>query len=1066
MSGANWLSTLVAEPDVALGSIVRGIWARADRVDVAIAQRAWLQAVVAGAPGCPRFVRAVSSEDPGDATAQDLNAASAPDAAGISLHDQASGAEPRWSTWASPEPPVPEFLLSYQKDASFPDIAVLFTGPSDRRWATLHRRPVVLHRLREHFEALLARASLAPALSSSPSRPQSPRPESATVRECAGGAGGFEQVSVVDPAELYRLALAVHFADAADAQAEDALGLSGTLAAHQRRAYERACAIVDRYGGVIIADAVGLGKTYIGLRLLARALQAGQRALVIVPAALKGQWKRALAYLTPDPRDLDGQDTARAEVDNLDFWVNETLTGDFTLLSMEALGRPSFDPSLFDGADFVLVDEAHNFRNPSTRRHKRLAGLVRHASVVLMTATPINNSILDLQHILALFAAPSAFRHLGVNDYRVAFRRGDGALEEIRTIITACVLRRTRRFLRAHYGAIKVHDPLTGEPRDLRFPRRRPPQSVRYDLAGSYGELFTALESWMDGLRLPSLDPSSSDVFKETSAPRDLLKIILLKRLESSTEAFRSSLFQQLAWCQTALRALDAGRILSRPEYRSIFRGPADDPGSQLAFFELMLPPPPTAVGSDRLRAFRSDLEQDLVTLSGLHRTLAANVGRRSDCKFEALLRLLDGPLAGRKILIFTEFRDTARYLHRQLGSRPHLARIDSAQALLGREPASRREVIERFAPRSNGLPEPRNIERVDTLIATDVLSEGLNLQDASVVISYDLPWNPVRLMQRVGRIDRLGATADTIELYHFLPAGELERLLRLMERLQDKVSTIQATLGLDQPILSSSASPAIGNIERIRMLASDSDSLEALEDDIEGPEDPEELAYLDYVSTMDGKPSASCGGPAVAIVSDRSLSECKAFSYWRVTSGRQARGLWLVYDGGTGCVVEDQLTTLRGFKEAAPLPREHSGTEELARARRAFARYVHAEMTRLQASRIAGDELTPNLPQCRIAAWLTREFKAAEHRLDAIERTRIDGLLERLARRFTLAGERALARIANELPQRPETAFLSQLESALSPLEPESFAPPIARDVATLLLSTLPASPASTIPA
>lgn len=125
-----------------------------------------------------------------------------------------------------------------------------------------------------------------------------------------------------------------------------------------------------------------------------------------------------------------------------------------------------------------------------------------------------------------------------------------------------------------------------------------------------------------------------------------------------------------------------------------------------------------------------------------------------------------------------------------------------------------------------------------------------------------------------------------------------------------------------------------------------------------------------------------------------------------------------------------------------------------------------YAEMTRLQASRIAGDELTPNLPQCRIAAWLTREFKAAEHRLDAIERTRIDGLLERLARRFTLAGERALARIANELPQRPETAFLSQLESALSPLEPESFAPPIARDVATLLLSTLPASPASTIPA
>jgi superfamily II DNA or RNA helicase len=1022
MSTSNWPEPIAAASDEAAVAIVRGLWARAARVDVAIADSQRLLELLGDAgDGGPSTVNVVTRALP------------------------FAGKPSLWRWTVIGEAPSPEFLLFYGSGSAFPESALIFTGDSTDGWLTFHRRPIVLHRLRQQFELLSIPRGLRVVIPTSSIREESGRPR------CGATHGPPRpDVELVTATELYRRVLAAHFSDAGSdaARRPDS---APALAAHQERAYERACGILDRYGGVIVADAVGLGKTYIGLRLLERTLEAGGRGLVIVPAALKDQWTRELGYLGATSVAVTGahQGESTNTDENLDLWIRETLLGEVALLSMESLGRGGFDAVAFRGVDLVLVDEAHNFRNPATRRYRNLADLLRHTKVALLTATPINNTILDLQRLIDLFAAPGAFRHLGIADYRDAFRRAPTGDGDLRTVISACVLRRTRRFLRAHYGRVRVRGPRSEEEIELRFPKRLPPVPVAYDLAGTYGDLLKGLESWLEDLHFPAIGPRVTDVeaADTVAGPGQLLKIIMLKRLESSSEALRCTVVQQLAWCNTALRAIDAGRVLTRPDYRASFQGPADDPGSQLAFFELMLPAP--SIEPRRIAALRRSLEHDANILARIHDALVA-IGPAGDRKLRKLTELLDGPLAGKKTLIFTEFRDTARYLHHQLRVRPHVAQIDSGGARLGLERAARSEVIERFAPRSNGLPQPAERERVELLIATDVLSEGLNLQDASVVVSYDLPWNPVRLMQRVGRIDRLGAQSEHVELHHFVPAHDLDRLLGLMTRLQGKVTTISLTLGLDHPVL---ATPGDGQRaqDQIRMLARDPEGYDRVEEELEGPLDPEEQAYLDYVAAAKSAGDVEEAGPAASAAATGDTASSRAVSYWRVLSGGQSRGLWLVCDVETGCVAEDQVAALDLLRDARTLRRRKPPQHVLARARRACARYAHNLVARLEAARIAGDALNPSLPQCRIAAWLTRSFQATAHRLTSEEKAKIDELLDRLGRRFTVGDERSLAAAAAELPAYPTPGFLARLDVLLRTLA--SNQAERTSEVATLLL-------------
>lgn len=510
----------------------------------------------------------------------------------------------------------------------------------------------------------------------------------------------------------------------------------------QRDAVDRARSILARRGGVLIADSVGLGKTHVALELLRSAFQSHASVTVVGPAALERHWRS----------------TAQGR-------------GEFEWLSFERLSRGSVRPGR---RDFVVFDEAHALRNPGARRYRHAQTLARDAFVVLLTATPVNNSLWDLYHLLRIFAGDRDFMDVGVASLRVAFDEASaacllGSAPSLQPVLREVLIRRTRSAL-----------PVRSAPSTARFPTQAPPVPVHYAFSGVgepdlLGVVGTAL-----------LDLAFPVHRMNGVAPAELLRRSLFKRLESSGSALRDSLTRYDALLHRCARALDRGLLVSanlRPD-RDL---------DQLTFDELLYEPIDDHRGADELRV---SLERERAIVTRSRDALDAV----TDAKLAALERLL-GSLGGERVIVFTQYRDTARYLHARLSQRFRAALIDGGGALLGDVPVDRACVVRRFAPLANGAAPPIVCEQVDVLVATDVLSEGFNLQDASVVVSYDLPWNPIRLVQRVGRIDRLGSGHERISSYHFLP-GDLDRYLGLVDRIAAKTSAIEATVGSDMPAL------------------------------------------------------------------------------------------------------------------------------------------------------------------------------------------------------------------------------------------------------------------------
>jgi hypothetical protein len=280
-------------------------------------------------------------------------------------------------------------------------------------------------------------------------------------------------------------------------------------------------------------------------------------------------------------------------------------------------------------------------------------------------------------------------------------------------------------------------------------------------------------------------------------APAELMRLALLKRLESSSAALVSSLSAHIALLQHFQMAAGDGFLLRAADRRPLLMG--GPLSRQLVLNRLLLEAWPPHLDQDE---WLDRADQDLRLLHDLR----ARVRARGDPKLEMLQRLLRHELRAESVLLFTEFRDTARWLWRTLAPLGGVALIHGGEARLGRSLSTRRAVIERFAPAANGARPPKPRERVRMLIATDVLAEGLNLQDARVVVSYDLPWNPVRLAQRVGRIDRLGSPHAAVVAYAFLPDSQLDRLLGLLHRIRRKLRGIRI-VGGDAPLLDVSTS-------------------------------------------------------------------------------------------------------------------------------------------------------------------------------------------------------------------------------------------------------------------
>jgi superfamily II DNA or RNA helicase len=635
------------------------------------------------------------------------------------------------------------------------------------------------------------------------------------------------------PYEVYTKALYAYFKEELGADSSE-LGRSAVdLAEFQEDAVKKARRILARYDGVLIADSVGLGKTWIGKKLLEDfAYHRRQKAVVVCSASLRPMWQRELTSAT-----IAAQ-----------------------IVGMEELGRTEFDSSPYGDADVILIDESHNFRNDKANRYLALDTIVQlnggrgrdgsRKKVILLSATPINNDLYDLANQIRLFTQnqPDYFREAGIGDLNAYIRRarkmvnGEDAAAGVVlfNLLEEVMVRNTRPYIKAAYPNATIK----GKP--VAFPERKL-HTVSYDLGATYGGLYDEIVAAIDHL---SLAPYKLEAYKKKSAIQDdqehkweegrevalvgIFKTRFLKRLESSIEAFRLSLRRALIFEETYLDYLLDGKVVSSRDFQKAMRFLARDEEDDIAagsmaegldavaeakaYIESL---PRVDLNHYELRKLRHEVEADVQTLRNLHaRTepLANNDG-----KLARLKELLANELKGKKVLIFSTFKDTARYLHRRLTDEaneswlesvgnPMIRRIDS-----GNHPSERPQILAQFAPIGSGKEVPSK-ERIDILVSTDVLSEGQNLQDCGVIINYDLTWNPIRLVQRNGRIDRIGSPHTDIGIYNMYPEAELEALLHLIERLTSRISTIDDLGLLDSSVLGEVVHPRTFNtLRRIR---------------------------------------------------------------------------------------------------------------------------------------------------------------------------------------------------------------------------------------------------------
>ncbi|MBI4715320.1 MAG: SWF/SNF helicase family protein, partial [Nitrospirae bacterium] len=460
---------------------------------------------------------------------------------------------------------------------------------------------------------------------------------------------------------------------------------------------------------------------------------------------------------------------------------------------------------------------------------------------LLLTATPRNKSAWDVYHQIKLFH-PDDKTDLPIDppDLKLYFRAIEQNRKKLPDLLVNILIRRTRNHILRWYGFdAETHQPvnparykeyLNGQKKAYvivggrhQFFPRRDLETIEYSIEATYQGLYEKIRTALGkpGRRTPGnvnpdeltyaryglwnyvkpekqKKPPYNDLQRAGTNLRGLMRILLFKRFESSVYAFRETLKRLLRIHETFLFSLEQNIVPAGDDAQDLLYE-----SDQMAETDL-LDALRAATGKYSLEDFEADplmghVRQDIEILRKMLQWVDSITPDR-DAKLQTLLQWRGRtPLSEGKCLIFTQYADTARYLHENLnpgGDRPDIDVIYSGDK-------SKARVVGRFAPKAN--PEyrfgPGEME-LTTVIATDVLSEGLNLQDCDKIINYDLHWNPVRLIQRFGRIDRIGTEHDAVYAFNFLPETELERNLGLRQKLANRIQEIHDTIGEDAAIL------------------------------------------------------------------------------------------------------------------------------------------------------------------------------------------------------------------------------------------------------------------------
>ncbi len=557
---------------------------------------------------------------------------------------------------------------------------------------------------------------------------------------------------------------------------------------YQEEAVLSARKVLQEYGGLFLSDVVGLGKTYMSALL---AQQLDGRSLVIAP-----------------PHLLDKN--------NRGSWPN--VFGDFRVphTDFESIGRLEDlldrDVSKYTN---VFIDESHRFRTETNQTYEMLAQICRGKRVILVSATPLNNTPFDILSQVKLFqngknsTIPNVrnleafFARLQKNlngldrqqNREEYFRMVQGNAKATREqVLKHLMIRRTRNEIAKYYG-----DDLTKQ--GLKFPDVTDPQPLFYKFSKVENDIFN------ETVKLVTLDfkyarykpltyYEGKREQREVQSQRNLarfMKILLIKRLESSFHAFRLTLDRFIHSYERMIEEFHKGHVyISKKHINKVFDLLETD--DQEAIDRLL-----EADKAERLDAkdfskdFIKELEADLKILHTVY-DLWKRIKR--DPKWESFRDVLrsESKLKKSKLIIFTESRETAEYLAERL-------KQDITKDVLlftgNSDDSVRKEVIANFDARAY---QPRDEYRI--LVATEVLSEGVNLHRSNIVINYDIPWNPTRLIQRVGRVNRVDTTFDTIHTYNFFPTEESNDIIKLKEAAEAKIHAFIEMLGADARLL------------------------------------------------------------------------------------------------------------------------------------------------------------------------------------------------------------------------------------------------------------------------
>lgn len=612
------------------------------------------------------------------------------------------------------------------------------------------------------------------------------------------------------PYEIYIRMLLEVYGDEVVELAEEDKNLP--LTTFQKHGVARALRLLRERGGVIVADEVGLGKTFIAGEIMSLYSSRRQRILVLAPAALRDDsWKKFLSKFDYD---------ITAEVVSYEQLANDKQLGG----DAEHLQRP------LDEYQLIVIDEAHNYRNPaSPTRAGTLRRLLtgRKRDVVLLTATPVNNSIWDLYHAIRTFVRQDAgLADSGIVSLRQTFRNANASEptdlnpDLLFPVIDATCVKRTRQFVKRHYADDTIV--VNGEEQTIVFPKANA-ITVRYPVEGALPALFDQVEA--------CLDPTSpdrilfarynTDIFRiepledaNMQAAIGLIRSGLLKRFESSVSAFRRTLEKMIGEHLTFLEALDEGHVISTEFLREW--NASDD---EEDFGTFLANSRTEDTENFDVTKLKQNVGSDLSKLQALHDE-ASKVDPASDAKLEILIAELeriakeakqDGVTAddqrrNRKVLIFSYFSDTVGYIRNYLAAcseagvlEAYVGRIASVSGAGSESDVGSVNAVAGFAPVSSGAIDQDDL--YDILVTTDVLAEGVNLQECRHVINFDMPWNPMRLVQRHGRVDRIGSIHPNVFLRTVFPADRLDQLLNLESRIMDKIALAARSIGVMAPV-------------------------------------------------------------------------------------------------------------------------------------------------------------------------------------------------------------------------------------------------------------------------